>query len=76
MGAEHCAETDEKNSSAMDNFLVYYIIRKLVFRQRREASMDFGGFLGNDALKRRLQASFRQGKTSHCYLLCGIRWRL
>ena len=33
--------------------------------------MDFGGFLGNDALKRRLQASFRQGKTSHCYLLCG-----
>lgn len=33
--------------------------------------MDFGGFLGNDALKSRLQASFRQKKTSHCYLLCG-----
>lgn len=33
--------------------------------------MDFGGFLGNDALKSRLQASFRQRKTSHCYLLCG-----
>ena len=34
--------------------------------------MDFGAFLGNDALKRRLQESFRQGKTSHCYLLCGV----
>ena len=33
--------------------------------------MDFGGFLGNDALKERLQSSFRQGKMSHCYLLCG-----
>ena len=33
--------------------------------------MNFGGFFGNDALKERLQASFRQGKASHCYLLCG-----
>ena len=33
--------------------------------------MNFGAFLGNDALKGRLQESFRQGKTSHCYLLCG-----
>lgn len=33
--------------------------------------MDFGSFLGNDALKARLQASFRQEKNSHCYLLCG-----
>lgn len=33
--------------------------------------MDFGSFLGNDALKARLQSSFRQGKSSHCYLLCG-----
>ena len=33
--------------------------------------MNFGGFLGNDTLKERLQASFRQGKASHCYLLCG-----
>ena len=33
--------------------------------------MDFGGFLGNEALKERLRASFRQGKSSHCYLLCG-----
>ena len=34
--------------------------------------MDFGAFLGNDALKQRLQESFRQRKTSHCYLLCGV----
>lgn len=33
--------------------------------------MDFGSFLGNDALKARLTSSFRQGKSSHCYLLCG-----
>ena len=38
---------------------------------RKEQIMDFGGFLGNDALKKRLQSSFRQGKSSHCYLLCG-----
>ena len=34
--------------------------------------MNFDGFLGNGALKARLQESFRQGKTSHCYLLCGV----
>ena len=33
--------------------------------------MDFGSFLGNDALKAQLQTAFRQGKPSHCYLLCG-----
>ena len=33
--------------------------------------MDFAGFLGNNDLKQRLSASFRTGKTSHCYLLCG-----
>lgn len=33
--------------------------------------MDFAGFLGNNDLKQRLSASFRAGKASHCYLLCG-----
>lgn len=33
--------------------------------------MEFAGFLGNNDLKQRLSASFRTGKTSHCYLLCG-----
>ena len=40
-------------------------------RQRKEQGMDFGSFLGNDALKAQLQTAFRQGKPSHCYLLCG-----
>ena len=54
--------------------LVYYIVRKVGALAARGGSrqMDFGGFLGNDALKQRLQESFRQGKTSHCYLLCGV----
>lgn len=33
--------------------------------------MEFAGFLGNAALKRRLSAAFESGRTSHCYLLCG-----
>jgi len=33
--------------------------------------MEFAGFLGNSDLKRRLSASFRTGRSSHCYLLCG-----
>lgn len=33
--------------------------------------MEFTGFLGNSDLKQRLSASFRSGKSSHCYLLCG-----
>jgi len=33
--------------------------------------MEFAGFLGNTDLKQRLSASFRAGKSSHCYLLCG-----
>lgn len=33
--------------------------------------MEFGGLLGNAALKQRLSASFRTGRVSHCYLLCG-----
>ena len=33
--------------------------------------MDCGGFLGNEALKARLDASFAAGRVSHCYLLCG-----
>lgn len=33
--------------------------------------MEFAGFLGNNALKQRLSASFQAGKASHCYLLCG-----
>ena len=33
--------------------------------------MEFAGFLGNSDLKRRLAASFRAGRSSHCYLLCG-----
>ena len=33
--------------------------------------MEFAGFLGNAGLKQRLSASFRSGRTSHCYLLCG-----
>ena len=33
--------------------------------------MEFAGFLGNEDLKARLSASFRGGRTSHSYLLCG-----
>ena len=33
--------------------------------------MEFAGLLGNEDLKRRLGASFRAGKHSHCYLICG-----
>lgn len=33
--------------------------------------MEFAGFLGNSDLKQRLSASFRTGRRSHCYLLCG-----
>lgn len=33
--------------------------------------MDFFGLLGNEELKKRLSASFRAGKHSHCYLICG-----
>ena len=33
--------------------------------------MDFGGFLGNEALKARLSAAFGQGKVSHSYILHG-----
>lgn len=35
------------------------------------AQMDFGGFLGNRAIKERLSGAFRQGRVSHSYLLCG-----
>ena len=53
--------------------LVYYIFRRVgAARQERGRRMNFDGFLGNGALKARLQESFRQGKTSHCYLLCGV----
>ena len=33
--------------------------------------MEFGAFLGNDALKARLQAAAAQERLSHSYLLCG-----
>lgn len=33
--------------------------------------MEFAGFLGNTDLKQRLSASFREKKTSHCYLISG-----
>lgn len=33
--------------------------------------MEFSGLLGNEELKKRLCASFRAGRHSHCYLLCG-----
>lgn len=33
--------------------------------------MEFSGLLGNEELKKRLSSSFRAGKQSHCYLLCG-----
>ncbi len=33
--------------------------------------MNFGSFLGNNALKERLSRALSQGKLSHCYLLCG-----
>lgn len=33
--------------------------------------MQFGDFLGNDALKARLSAAEAQRKLSHCYLICG-----
>ena len=57
----------------MAEMLVYYIFRRVgAARQERGRRMNFDGFLGNGALKARLQESFRQGKTSHCYLLCGV----
>lgn len=33
--------------------------------------MGFDGLLGNEAMKKRLSASLHEGKTSHCYLICG-----
>lgn len=33
--------------------------------------MDFGTFLGNEALKARLSAALSKGQLSHCYLLSG-----
>jgi len=33
--------------------------------------MEFVGLLGNEDLKKRLYSSFRSGKHSHCYLVCG-----
>lgn len=33
--------------------------------------MDFGNFLGNDALKARISAAAAQHKLSHCYLISG-----
>ena len=33
--------------------------------------MDFGGLLGNETLKRRLSASFSQGRALHSYLITG-----
>lgn len=33
--------------------------------------MEKAGLLGNEELKKRLAASFRAGKQSHCYLICG-----
>lgn len=33
--------------------------------------MDFGGLLGNDALKQRLSAALAKGQLSHCYLISG-----
>ena len=33
--------------------------------------MEFAGLLGNEDLKKRLSVSFRAGKQSHCYLICG-----
>ena len=33
--------------------------------------MDFTGFLGNDAIKRRLSGAFASGRVAHSYLLCG-----
>lgn len=33
--------------------------------------MGFDGLIGNEALKKRLSVSLREGKTSHCYIICG-----
>ncbi len=33
--------------------------------------MDFTGFLGNDAIKRRLTGAFASGRVAHSYLICG-----
>ena len=33
--------------------------------------MGFDGLLGNEELKKRLSVSVREGKTSHCYIICG-----
>ena len=33
--------------------------------------MEKAGLLGNEELKRRLTASIRAGKNSHCYMICG-----
>ncbi len=33
--------------------------------------MEFGGLLGNEALRERLCAAAAQGRLSHCYAICG-----
>ena len=33
--------------------------------------MQFGGFLGNEQLKQRLQTAFAKNQVSHCYLIAG-----
>ena len=33
--------------------------------------MEFTGFLGNDAIKRRLTGAFASGRVAHSYLICG-----
>ena len=33
--------------------------------------MQFGGFLGNEQLKQRLQTAFAKNQVSHCYLIVG-----
>ena len=33
--------------------------------------MEFGGFLGNEALRERLSAAAAQGRLSHCCAICG-----
>ena len=60
----------KKCGEAKKNLLYYDIEAKYLPRKERRI-MDFTGFLGNDAIKRRLSGAFASGRVAHSYLLCG-----
>ena len=60
----------KKCGEAKKNLLYYDIEAKYLPRKERRI-MDFTGFLGNDAIKRRLSGAFASGRVAHSYLHCG-----